>query len=93
MVELKFYKSESTIKPELLDNSSSSKYSYVRKDVQEVLRPNDGGENILYYEYQEAKLTKHEYTEYLLEMSNAELLQQRADIDFIALLSGVNLEG
>ena len=43
-------------------------------------------------EYQEAKLTKEEYQEYLKELEIIDIQQQRADIDYIALMCGVDLE-
>ena len=79
--------SQSTEKPELVDTTSSKKYVYLRKDIVETQR-----EDITYYEYQEAKLTSAEYEEYLAELSIIDIQQQRADIDYLAIMLGVDLE-
>ena len=79
--------SQSTEKPELVDTTSSKKYVYLRKDIVETQR-----EDVTYYEYQEAKLTNAEYEEYLAELSIIDIQQQRADIDYLAIMLGVDLE-
>ena len=50
------------------------------------------GEETVFYEYDEAKLTKREYQEYLKELEIIDIQKQRADIDYIALMSGIDLE-
>lgn len=90
---INYIKSESTIKPELVDTTSSKKYTYLRKDIIETQKVDEfSNETITLYEYQEAKLTKAEYQEYLAELSIIDIQQQRADIDYIAIMTGVDLE-
>lgn len=90
---INYIKSESTIKPKLVDTTSSKKYTYLRKDIIETQKAGEfSNETITYYEYQEAKLTKQEYQEYLAELSIIDIQQQRADIDYIAIMTGVDLE-
>jgi hypothetical protein len=90
---INYIKSESTIKPELVDTTSSKKYVYPRKDIIETQKTDEiSNETITLYEYQEAKLTKAEYQEYLAELSIIDIQQQRADIDYIAIMLGVDLE-
>ena len=90
---INYIKSESTIKPELVDTTSSKKYVYLRKDIIETQKVDEiSNETITYYEYQEAKLTKAKYEEYLAELSIIDIQQQRADIDYIAIMTGVDLE-
>lgn len=90
---INYIKSESTIKPELVDTTSSKKYVYLRKDIIETQKTDEfSNETITLYEYQEAKLTKAEYQEYLAELSIIDIQQQRADIDYIAIMTGVDLE-
>jgi predicted nucleotidyltransferase len=90
---INYIKSESTIKPELVDTTSSKKYVYLRKDIIETQKVDEiSNETITLYEYQEAKLTKAEYQEYLAELSIIDIQQQRADIDYIAIMTGVDLE-
>lgn len=90
---LNYTKSQSSIKPELIDSSSSRKVVYLRRNITEVVHVDElSGEERTYYEYDEAKLTKAEYAQYLQELSIADIQQQRADIDYIALMVGVDLE-
>lgn len=85
-MNLFYYKSESTIHPELIDTKSSKAIVYFRKDVIEKQRTDElSGETHAYYEYLEAKVPKVDYEKHLQE-------QQRADIDYIALMTEVDLE-
>ena len=61
-MKLNFIKSQSSVKPELIDTTSSKKVVYIRQNVVEVQK-----DNTTFYEYDEAKLTKSEYAEYLKE--------------------------
>lgn len=92
-MKMNYTKSESTIKPELVDNTSSKTTVYIRKNIIEKERVDEEtGESTPYYEYDEAKLTKEEYQEYLKELEIMDIQKQRADIDYIALVSGIDLE-
>lgn len=83
---LNYKKTESTIYPELIETTSSKKVVYLRKDVTEKQRIDETtGQTYTYYEYLEAKIPKADYEKYLQK-------QQRADIDYIALMTGVDLE-
>ena len=62
-MNLYFKKSQSTVKPELVDTTSSKKVVYIRQNIVETV-----AEDTTYYEYGEAKLTKSEYAEYLKEL-------------------------
>lgn len=85
-MKLTYIKSESTIKPELIDTESSETTVYLRKDIKETTRIDEMTNNeIVFYEYLEAKLTKLEYLQYLIE-------KQQADIDYIAIMSNIDLE-
>ena len=73
---LNFYKSESNIKPELLDTTSSKKVVYIRQNVVELETTDQlTNETHTYYEYEEAKLTKEEYEKYLEELTSADALE------------------
>lgn len=92
-MKLNYKKSQSLIKPDLIDTTSSKKYVYLRQNVVEVNSTDEqSGEDRSYFEYDEAKLTKGEYEEYLKELSILDIQQQRADIDYIALMTGIDLE-
>ena len=83
-MKLEFYKSSSSVKPEMIDTTSSKKVVYIRQNIVETQI-----EETVFYEYEEAKLTKTEYQEYLKELEIIDIQQQRADIDYIMLMMGI----
>lgn len=89
---INYIKSESMIKPLTVDTASSKTSVYLRKNIIEKERVDDKGNVYRYYEYDEAKLTKAEYKEYLKELEIADIQQQRADIDYIMFMSGLSEE-
>ena len=92
-MKLNYVKSQSSVKPELIDTTSSKVVVYLRQNIVENQRINEiSGEETVFYEYEEAKLTKEEYQEYLKELEIIDIQKQRADIDYIALMSGIDLE-
>ena len=92
-MKLNYIKSQSSVKPELIDTTSSKTTVYIRQNIVEVEKTNESDNtSTTFYEYEEAKLTKQEYQEYLKELSIIDIQQQRADIDYIALMTGVDLE-
>lgn len=94
-MKINYVKSRSSIKPELIDTTSSKSTVYLRKNIVEVERNDmndDSSASTTFYEYDEAKLTKQEYQEYLKELEIIDIQKQRADIDYIALMSGIDLE-
>ena len=92
-MKMNYTKSQSFVKPELVDTNSSKTCVYIRKNIIEKERMDkETGDSTTYYEYDEAKLTKEEYQEYLKELEIIDIQKQRADIDYIALVSGIDLE-
>ena len=92
-MKLKYVKSSSSVKPDLIDTTSSKVVVYLRQNIVENQRTDEmSGEKTVFYEYEEAKLTKEEYREYLKELESIDIQKQRADIDYIALMSGIDLE-
>ena len=83
-MEFTFVKSGSTIKPEEIETKSSATTVYIRKNIVETTRTDMDGTETPYYEYDEAKVPKSEYQDYVNE-------KNRADIDFIALMSDISL--
>ena len=67
-MKIYFKKSQSTVIPELIDTTSSNKVVYIRQNIVEMQK--DG---TTYYEYDEAKLTKAEYEEYLKELEATDI--------------------
>ena len=89
-MKLKYVKSQSSVKPDLLDTTSSKVVVYLRQNIVENKKIDEmSGEEIVFYEYEEAKLTKQEYQEYLKELEIIDIQQQRADIDYIMLMTGI----
>ena len=92
-MKLNYIKSQSSVKPDLIDTTSSKVVVYLRQNIVENIKTDEmSGEEDVFYEYDEAKLTKAEYQEYLKELKIVDIQKQRADIDYIALMSGIDLE-
>ena len=89
-MKLNYIKSQSSVKPDLVDTTSSKVVVYLRQNIVENIKTDDmSGEESAFYEYEEAKLTKAEYQEYLKELEIIDIQQQRADIDYIMLMTGL----
>ena len=89
-MKLNFIKSQSSVKPDLVDTTSSKVVVYIRQNIVENIKTDEmSGEETVFYEYEEAKLTKQEYQEYLKELEIIDIQQQRADIDYIMLMTGI----
>ena len=69
-MKLKFIKSQSTVKPELVDTTSSKKVVYIRQNIVEIQK-----DDTTFYEYDEAKLAKDEYKEYLAKLATQDTLE------------------
>ena len=92
-MKLNYVKSQSSVKPDLVDTTSSKVVVYLRQNIVENIKTDEmSGKETVFYEYEEAKLTKAEYKEYLKELEIIDIQKQRADIDYIALMSGIDLE-
>ena len=90
---LNYVKSQSSVKPELIDTTSSKTSVYIRQNIVEIEKTHESDNtSTTFYEYEEAKLTKKEYQESLKELEIIDIQKQRADIDYIALMSGIDLE-
>lgn len=89
-MKLNYVKSQSSVKPDLVDTTSSKVVVYLRQNIVENIKTDEmSGEETVFYEYDEAKLTKQEYQEYLKELEIIDIQQQRADIDYIMLMTGI----
>ena len=69
-MKLKFTKSQSSVKPELVDTTSSKKVVYIHQNIVEVQK-----DDTTFYDYDEAKLTKDEYKEYLAELETQDTFE------------------
>ena len=89
-MKLYYIKSQSSVKPDLVDTTSSKTTVYLRQNIVEKTKLDEiSEESTTYYEYEQAKLTKAEYQEYLKELEIIDIQQQRADIDYIMLMTGI----
>ena len=87
-MKLEFYKSSSSVKPELIDTTSSKKVVYIRQNIVEAQK-----DDTTFYEYDEAKITKDEYKEYLDEMKAQDTLEviEKLKTENQALLEQVDM--
>ena len=69
-MKLRFNKSQSSVRPEPIDTTSSKKVVYIRQNIIEIQK-ND----TTFYEYDEAKLTKDEYKIYLDELKTLDMIE------------------
>ena len=75
-MKLNFIKSQSSVKPDLVDTTSSKVVVYLRQNIVENKKTDEmSGKETVFYEYEEAKLTKQEYQEYLKELNGSDTLQ------------------
>ena len=89
-MKLNYIKSQSSVKPDLVDTTSSKVVVYLRQNIVENIKTDEmSREESVFYEYEEDKLTKAEYQEYLKELEIIDIQQQRADIDYIMLMTGI----
>ena len=92
-MKLNYIKSQSSVKPDLVDTTSSKVVVYLRQNIVENIKTDEmSGEETVFYEDEEAKVAEAEYQEYLKELEISDIHKQRADIDYIALMSGIDLE-
>lgn len=88
---MEWTKSESTARPEQIEETNST--VFLRRGIKETVRTDEeSGKETTWYEYGEAKLTHAEYEKYLQMVEAMNVRQIRADVDYIALCAGVNLE-
>lgn len=69
-MKLKYTKVQSSVKPELINTTSSKVVVYIRQNIVEVQK-----DDTVFYEYDEAKLTKADYAEYLKELEATDTLE------------------
>ena len=80
-MKLKYVKSQSSVKPDLVDTTSSKVVVYLRQNIVENKKTDKmSDEETVFYEYEEAKLTKQEYQEYLKELNGSDTLQTIEDL-------------
>ena len=81
---MKWEKSESTVRPDEVDATSSKKVVYLRRNINKKQRESKiDGEMQTYFEYDEAKLTKEEYEKYKENPENEEIENLRNEMSML----------
>lgn len=82
---LNYYPSESDTLPAELDTVSSPTTVYFRRNIEEVEIPDEGLNSRTVYKYEEAKVPKIEYIEWLAEKNQADLeyLYMMTEVDYL----------
>jgi len=85
-IEYKHVEGSQKEKPLAIDTVSSSTITYVRKNIQRVPKKDDeSGEVYEIWEYDEAQLTKEQYTDYLTD----QLQKTQEAVDFLLMNGGM----
>ena len=80
-MKLKYIKSQSSVKPDLVDTTSSKVVVYLRQNIVENKKIDEmSGEETVFYDYEEVKLTNEEYAEYLKELDATNTLRTIEDL-------------
>ena len=82
-MKFNYVKPQSSLKPDLIHTTSSKTTVYIRQNIIKKEKTventnsedNDATSTTVFYEYDEAKLTKEEYQEYLKELNGSDTLQ------------------
>lgn len=86
MFNLNYYPSESDIMPEELDTSSSPTTVYLRKNIRTEERTDpETGETRTAFVYDEAKMPRQEYVDYLSGKT-------QADVEYLYMMGGLDYE-
>lgn len=75
--------SEADTIPEEIDTTSSTTTVYFRRNIEAVEIPDEGLISHTVYKYEEAKIPKIEYVEWLTE-------KNQADLEFLYMMTGVD---
>lgn len=75
-------------KPVEFDTTSSKKYVYQRRNIERIKVESEHGESEL-WQYDERKMSFDEYNVLMLQMSDK---KTRADVEYIAIMSDIELE-
>ena len=81
-----WYKSESTTRPEPIDEESSKTVVFIRKNITTIEK-----QGITFYIYDEAKIPKNMYYETKAALSH-ELEIQNGNIQYLARMCDIDLE-
>jgi len=95
-MEVKFKTSRSSIRPELLDKTSSKTQVFVRQNIKEVMEKDQEGNDVTTFEFEEARLSKQEYALYVvanaLQDADVEVQLALAELAEMVDASNTNME-
>lgn len=85
---MNWYYSEGNERPAIVDEISSKKWVYIRRNIEEFEREDETDPTIKekFYKWEEMKIPKENYPIYKLEVQNA------ANLDYLAMMSDIDLD-
>lgn len=85
---MNWYYSEGNERPAIVDEISSKKWVYIRRNIEEFEREDETDPTIKekFYKWEEMKIPKENYPIYELEAQNA------ANLDYLAMVSDIDLD-
>ena len=86
-----WYSGESSIYPALVDTTSSRKWVYVRRDIEEHERENEQGIKETFYTFEEQKVSKEVWGIFEKETDNSTRLADVEDV-LADLIGGVDID-
>lgn len=84
-----WYYAEGKERPAIVDETSSKKWAYIRRNIEEFAREDETDPTIKkekFYHWEEIKIRKEDYPIYQLEVQNA------ANLDYIAMINDIDLD-
>lgn len=83
-----WYYAEGKERPAIVDKTSSKKWVYIRRNIEEFEREDETDPEIKekFYRWEEMKILKEDYPIYQQEQANA------ANIDYIAMINDIDLD-
>lgn len=84
MTDWRKVRGSQAVRPDEIDTTTSAVVVYQRRNIERITVENTDGSPAELWQYEERELTHDEYV-------NIQLEQNRADIDFIAMETGVEL--
>ena len=95
MTDWKVVQGSQPNKPDEFDVTSSPTTIYQRRNIQRITiedkNENNNDSNIELWQYEERELTIEEYNKLNIQLKQT-VEQNRADIDFLAAMTGIDLE-
>lgn len=85
---MSWYYAEGRDRPKTIDDTSSKKWVYLRRNIVECEREDETDPTIneKFYKWEEMKIPKENYPIYELAMQNA------ANLDYLAMMSDIDLD-